>query len=235
MLKELKKCHDEKEDRKRFPRSFGRIKSRKFSEHKNLLLSELLSVYEIFFDLIEIYVSRGQKKFLEIGFGFGDFLFEKAKQNPDVMFFASEPHLNGVVNLLAKLEKEPMKNIKISTQDARLLLDKFPRNFFDEVFILFPDPWPKLKHFKRRLINLEFLDKILAEKMKSGSKLTIASDHDSYKTWILSSITRSNEFVWMVNSKKDWQNFPSDWVTTKYQRKALKEGRSSIIFNLVRK
>ncbi|NBV06311.1 MAG: tRNA (guanosine(46)-N7)-methyltransferase TrmB [Proteobacteria bacterium] len=212
----------------RLIRSFGRIKSRKLSDHKNHLLENLFPLYEI-----KNFESAAQKNCLEIGFGFGDFIFEKAKKNPDTFFFGSEPHLNGVVNLLAKLEVEPLKNLKISTSDVRLLLNKFPDKFFDQIFILFPDPWPKSKHFKRRLISQEFLDEILSPKIKARSNLTIATDHDSYKTWILCEIDRSQKFFWNANSKKDWQVFPNDWVVTKYQKKAAREGRSSVIFNLI--
>ncbi len=212
----------------RLIRSFGRIKSRKLSDHKNHLLEDLLPSYEE-----NLAAKNYQNKTLEIGFGFGDFLFEKAKTNPDKFFYGSEPHINGVVNLLAKLEKEPLKNLQISRQDVRLLLENFSPNFFSQIFILFPDPWPKAKHFKRRLINADFLDNILSPKMKSGAILTIATDHDSYKTWILSEIAKSKKFIWKAQSKKDWQIFPNDWIETKYQKKAQREGRVSVIFNLI--
>lgn len=211
----------------RLIRSFGRIKSRKLSNHKNFLLENFLPKYALTVD------SRSSTV-LEIGFGFGDFLFEKAKKNPKIFFLGSEPHLNGVVNLLAKLEKEPLQNLKISCEDVRILFQNFQPKTFDEIFILFPDPWPKLKHFKRRLITAEFLDEVLSPKMKDGAKLTIATDHDSYKTWILSEILRSKKFSWDANSKKNWQNFPADWIETKYQKKAAKEGRTSVIFNLIK-
>ncbi len=212
----------------RLIRSFGRIKSRRLSDNKNALIEDLLPLYEI-----ENFESSSKETCLEIGFGFGDFLFEKAKTNSDILFFGAEPHLNGVVNLLAKLEAEPLKNLKISREDVRILLAKFPDKNFDQIFILFPDPWPKSRHFKRRLINTEFLDEILAPKMKDGAKLTIATDHDLYKTWILAEVARSKKFSWQANSKQDWQNFPSDWVETKYQKKAAAEGRVSVIFNLL--
>jgi tRNA (guanine-N7-)-methyltransferase len=211
----------------RLIRSFGRIKSRKLSDHKNFLLENFSTLYEI-----SDFNISAPKTSLEIGFGFGDFTFEKAKQNPNISFFGSEPHINGVINLLSKLEIEPLPNLKISREDARLLLAKFPEKFFDQVYILFPDPWPKSKHFKRRLINTEFLDAVLSSKMKPGAKLTIATDHDSYKIWILSEIANSKKFTWDAKSKKDWQVFPKDWVTTKYQKKAAQEGRTSVIFNL---
>jgi len=235
----------------RLIRSFGRIKSRKLSDHKNFLLENFMPKYELNEQILKQFqgddsprsskelgcpelFSRSilAKNCLEIGFGFGDFTFEKARQNPDISFFGSEPHINGVINLLSKLEIEPLSNLKISREDARLLLAKFPEKFFDQVYILFPDPWPKSKHFKRRLINTEFLDAVLSSKMKPGAKLTIATDHDSYKIWILAEIANSKKFTWDAKSKKDWQVFPADWITTKYQKKAALEGRTSVIFNL---
>ncbi len=226
MKTESKNCQNS-----RLIRSFGRIKSRKLSDHKNFLLENFLPKYEI--DSLST-VDRGPSTVLEIGFGFGDFLFEKAKKNPEIFFLGSEPHLNGVVNLLAKLEKEPLQNLKISREDVRILFQNFQPEIFDEIFILFPDPWPKSKHFKRRLITAEFLDEVLSPKMKSGAKLVIVTDHDSYKIWILSEILRSKKFFWTANSKQDWQNFPTDWTETKYQKKAAKEGRASVIFNLIK-
>ena len=219
----------------RLIRSFGRIKSRKLSNHKNFLLENFLPKYEVTPNYLTPNALRLTPISLEIGFGFGDFLFEKAQKNPDQFFFGSEPHINGVVNLLAKIEIEPLPNLRISRDDVRIFLEKFPQKFFDEVFILFPDPWPKLKHFKRRLIDTNFLDEVLSPKMKTGAKIVIATDHDSYKTWILSTISRSKKFSWLANSEKDWEIFPQDWVETKYQRKAVKEDRTSVIFNLIHK
>lgn len=218
------------QDSHRLIRSFGRIKSRKLSDRKKFLFENLLPIYEISCaptTVERLYVV------LEIGFGFGDFLFEKAKKNPEKKFFGCEPHINGVVNLLAKLEDNPLSNLKISRQDIRIFLQNFPEHFFDEIYILFPDPWPKLKHFKRRLITKEFLDKIISPKMKNSGRLAIATDHDSYKTWILSAILRSKKFSWIANSKENWKNFPDDWIKTKYHKKAESEGRTPIIFNLI--
>lgn len=212
----------------RLIRSFGRIKSRKLSDHKKFLLENLLPQYQ--FDSKAI--NQSSNNILEIGFGFGDFLFEKAKNNPEKNFFGCEPHLNGVVNLLAKLENEPLQNIKISLQDSRLLLANFPKKFFERIYILFPDPWPKAKHFKRRLLTQKFFDETLSPKMQQGAKLVIATDHDSYKTWILAEILQSEKFSWDAQSKKDWQIFPCDWIKTKYQKKAEIADRVPVIFNL---
>ncbi len=231
MKKELQNYQNNEDKSRRLIRSFGRIKSRRLSDHKSGLLEESLQNYDIFAS--DFVPQKNFKKVsFEIGFGFGDFIFAKAKNAPEQLFLGCEPHINGVVNVLAKLEIEPLKNIKISRDDARELVAKFPDNFFDEIYILFPDPWPKIKHFKRRLINLDLLDNLLAKKIKQGGKLIIATDHDSYKTWILSAILQSKKFIWHAASKTDWQVFPSDWIETKYQKKAAREGRVSVIFNL---
>jgi tRNA G46 methylase TrmB len=99
-------------------RSFGRTKSRKLSNHKNSLLENFYESYKI----SEI-DNANSKNFLEIGFGFGDFIFGKAKQNPDANFYGCEPHLNGIVNLLSMLKKEPLSNLKITNQDVRIFID----------------------------------------------------------------------------------------------------------------
>ena len=129
-------------------RSYGRIKSRKLSDNKKSLLSETLPIYELTDQSLNIN-QINQKNILEIGFGFGDFLFVKAKNNPDINFIGSEPHINGVVNLLAKLKDDQLDNIKISQLDIRILLAKIADLFFDEIYILFPDPWPKQKQINR--------------------------------------------------------------------------------------
>ncbi|NBX53034.1 MAG: tRNA (guanosine(46)-N7)-methyltransferase TrmB [Proteobacteria bacterium] len=210
-------------------RSFGRIKSRKLSDHKKNLLINKLKEYQIF-----DFAGSQKINHLEIGFGFGDFIFNKANQNPTINFYGCEPHLNGVVHLLGMLEKKFLPNLKIINNDLRLIIDKIPDNFFEKIYILFPDPWPKSKHFKRRLINTDFLDNSLARILTPNGKIIIATDHDSYKTWILSNILSSKKFNWLANSKNSWQNFPNDWIETKYQKKARAEGRNSILIEIIK-
>ena len=243
-LQHIKKTN--KSEFKPMVRSFGRIKSRKLSKHKNFLLKQFIKPYEIK-DLSknnehesgdnfcsQSYHRSCEQNYLEIGFGFGDFLYKMAEENPGKKFFGFEPHLNGVANFLAKLETSSLNNIKISTQDIRFILPQFCDEFFCEIFILFPDPWPKSKHLKRRLINSEFLDNFLAPKLQKDGKLIIATDHSPYKTWILSHILQSKKFVWTAKSQNDWQNFPTFWHKTKYQKKAEAEGRVSSYLELIR-
>jgi len=214
-------------------RSFGRTKSRKLSDHKQSLLSELLPKYQFEQSDLNLLIKNFNEIHLEIGFGFGDFLYETAKNNPEIGFVGCEPHINGVVNLLAKLEQEPLKNIKILNSDSRPFLEEIPNNIFQKIYILFPDPWPKLKHYKRRLINVKFLE-LLHQKMSEGSELIIASDHDSYKEWIMIEILKSHLFNWSAKSKFDWQNFPANWIQTKYQKKAAIEGRASVYLEFIK-
>jgi tRNA (guanine-N7-)-methyltransferase len=198
-------------------RSFGRIKSRKLSNQKEFLLHNLLPSY-----FLEKYQHNNfLQNVLEIGYGFGDFLFQQASTNQNKMFYGCEPHLNGIVNLLGKLHKQPLANLKINNFDVRLFLESFPDGFFQQIFILFPDPWPKVKHYKRRLINTHFLDQILAKKIAKSGNLIIATDHPDYATWILSQPTK--HFTWQAKNSSSWLNFPSYWHPTKYQLKAEKQ------------
>jgi tRNA (guanine-N(7)-)-methyltransferase len=217
-------------------RSFGRIKSRKLSSNKQNLLKDFLPKIilseEIYSNVNNNFET--QNNVLEIGFGFGDFIFHLAKNNPQKKIYGFEPHQNGVVNLLAMLANEDLKNIKISCSDIRYEINNFADKFFDEIYILFPDPWPKNKHYKRRLITKDFLDNIIAKKLKSHGKLTIATDHDDYKTWILASALSSKKITWNARNKKDWQIFPQNWTETKYQKKAILEGRIPVIFEFTK-
>ncbi len=220
------------EDRK-LVRSFGRIKSRKLSEYKQDLVDNSYPNFEISDDMVHKAKDyKFEKRSFEIGFGFGDFMVEKAKNNPNQIFFGAEPHINGVASILSKIKQVNVDNIKISTQDARALLTKFEDCFFDEFYILFPDPWPKSRHFKRRIVTREFLDLDIAQKIKKGGSLIIATDHDLYKSWICRELLMVKNFRWDCSEEKDWIDFPRDWIETKYQKKAQREGRQSVIFKL---
>lgn len=215
------------QNKQKIIRSFGRIKSRKISDSKNLLYKNFSEKYQINYEKIE-----SNNNILEIGFGFGDFFFVNAKNNPSKNFYGCEPHINGIISLFQKLQNQPLNNIKITNEDVRLVINKFPDNFFEKIYILFPDPWPKQKHHKRRLINTEFLDEILAKKLKLNHKIIIASDDDSYKIWILAHILNSKKFAWTAKNADSWQNFPENWVISKYHQKALNENREPILIEI---
>lgn len=238
---------DNKNRQNKLIRSFGRIKSRKLSSHKNNLLENLMPRFLINnFNQLKEYISRNNlnnsKKILEIGYGFGDFLFANLSKNPSNFFIGGEPHINGVVSLLAmievaenqdnwQLQSKKIDNLKIYNGDIREIITNADDGFFDEFYILFPDPWPKNKHHRRRIINKEFLN-LLAIKSSNNAKITIATDDDGYKKAITIAILQNQYWQWQVKSKADWQEFPQDWTVTKYQRKAMDAGRRSVIFSL---
>ncbi len=220
----------------RLVRSFGRIKSRKLSDNKQDLLDDKFPKLQ--FTLKDSFKKQDfankTLRILEIGFGFGDFTAYKAKNNLESIIFAAEPHVNGVVNLLSLMEDNKLDNIRISNEDVRLLLECFEDGFFDEIYVLFPDPWPKLKHFKRRIVTSSFLDGILSQKLAKNGKILIATDHDSYKIWINRELLKIKNLKWQCQQQDDWLKQPQQWIKTKYQKKAEREGRQSVFYNLIK-
>jgi tRNA (guanine-N7-)-methyltransferase len=204
-------------------RTFGRVKSRKLSAKKDDLIKNTLPKY-----IIKNLQSENFQIFnLEIGSGDGDFLFNKAKKNLDQCFIACETHTNSVANVLAKLEHFPLSNFFIFNGDAREFLEDSKLKF-SNIFILNPDPWPKVKQQKRRLINDKFLE-LIYQNMTKKSQLTIVTDHDDYKDWIMEIFLRRNEiFFWEAQQEEDWLKFPQDWIFTKYQKKAVIENRTNV-------
>jgi tRNA (guanine-N7-)-methyltransferase len=160
----------------------------------------------------------------EIGFGSGEFINSIAQKNPEQIFIGCEPYTTGVVKLLKNIKKNNIENIYIFNDDARILLQEMPEAFLNRVFILFPDPWPKARHHKRRVINQALLN-LLEEKMKKGSKLLIATDHADYREWILEELEKHPSFT--QNSEEAWKEESEEYVETSYHRKARNNNISS--------
>jgi tRNA (guanine-N7-)-methyltransferase len=206
-------------------RSFGRKQGRKPKGELHDAMEKLLPELEIKQDqpitsLSKLFSFPHSYFAMEIGFGRGEHLYQQALSAPETGFIGCEPFLNGVAYLLYKIRRGGTGNIRIWHDDARILMDKIPNESLDKVFILFPDPWPKVRHSKRRLVNKELLNQ-LARIMKPGALLRIATDHDGYAAWSLAHILQHSCFEWRVTSKKDWKGMPENWVVTRYQKKAL--------------
>ena len=207
-------------------RSFGRKQGRAPKGIRQNAMESLMPYYAINLDIekigdiSELFDKSYNSYAVEIGFGAGEHLYHQAKLNPDCGFIGCEPFLNGIANLMTQLQEEPLDNLRIWQEDARLLLEKLPENSINKAFILFPDPWPKLRHHKRRLVKHDLLDQ-LSHIMPSGSLLRMATDHHGYASWMLAQILSHSKFEWSANSQKDWQQAPSDWISTRYQQKAL--------------
>ncbi|MFQ6017510.1 MAG: tRNA (guanosine(46)-N7)-methyltransferase TrmB [Kiloniellaceae bacterium] len=161
---------------------------------------------------------------LEIGFGSGEHLAWQAERHPDVGFIGAEYFVNGIAGLLRRVSERGIENLRIYQGDGRDLLDALPEGSLDRVFILFPDPWPKTRHHKRRIIRRETLDR-LAAVMKDGVELRLATDDMGYLRWMLERLVRHPGFEWLARGPRDWRERPADWPPTRYECKALHQGR----------
>lgn len=161
---------------------------------------------------------------LEIGFGGSEHLIWQARQNPDVGLVGCEAFLNGVARALAAIEREGLTNIRLHDGDARDVLDHLGDECLERVFLLYPDPWPKRRHWKRRFINAQNLGS-LHRVLRPGGELRIASDIADYVAWTLIEIDRHGGFEWCANGARDWRERPADWPPTRYEQKAIKAAR----------
>ena len=161
---------------------------------------------------------------LEIGFGGGEHLAAAARANPDTGFIGCEPFVNGMAKLLAVVEAEDLANVRVWDDDVTKLLPRLPDAAFDRVVILYPDPWPKRRQRKRRLVSDDTLA-ALARILKPGGTLRFASDIDDYIGWVLVRALRSADFRWTAQGPDDWRRPWDGWPGTRYEAKALREGR----------
>ena len=165
-----------------------------------------------------------KKLFFEIGFGAGDIIYKQAKLNPDNIYIGIEYYRKGIAQLIEKIEKNNLNNLKILHGDARRILEDIPDQIFDEIWIFFPDPWPKKRHSKRRFLQLEII-KMLHKKIKNGGKLLISSDDKNYIAWTLSLIFIGKYFSWLAESPSDWRLPSNNYFGSKYEKKGLKSDR----------
>ena len=160
---------------------------------------------------------------LEIGFGGGEHLVHQAQSNPDVAIIGAEPFINGVAMLLGKIRRAGVENLAVHPGDARDLFDVLPDASIDRAFLLYPDPWPKKRHHRRRFVTPEHLAP-LAQVMKPGAILRVATDIPDYVRQTLEQVPRHG-FEWLGERPGDWRESWQDWISTRYEQKALREGR----------
>ncbi len=173
-----------------------------------------------------------ERVILEIGFGSGENLAAHAAANPETGFIGCEPFINGVASFLRRLDTAKLKNVRLHADDARDLLEKLSDKSLDQIDILFPDPWPKTRHNKRRFIN----ESVLAEFSRllgDGGIVHFASDSGDYVRWTLRQFLAHPDFEWQADSQSDWTR-PTDTEPTRYEQKALKAGRRSYDLRFIR-
>lgn len=178
--------------------------------------------------------SPPKEYWLEIGFGSGEHLAHIASLYPNTGIIGCEPYLNGVAGLLKHIDDHRLNNVRIYADDARLLIDTLPDACITRAYILYPDPWPKARHKKRRLVNTALLDR-LARIMPKGATLRLATDDDDYCTWMLEHLLPHPAFEWNATTSADWLTAPKDWTTTRYeQKKAFDRGLTPSYLNFTR-
>lgn len=224
-------------------RTFGRRRGRKLSSRQSGLIGGLLprvaidlavpAVMPIASSLFPVgapdeaparAAASITEVWLEIGFGGAEHLLWQARHNPGVGLIGCEPFEEGVVKALTGIEDGGLRNLRLHPDDARPLLRWLPAASIARAFVLFPDPWPKRKHVKRRLVNESLLAE-LARVMAPGAELRIATDIADYARTILIAIRAEGSFAWQASGPVDWRQRTPDWPATRYEEKALREGR----------
>ncbi len=218
--------------------SFGRRKGRPLRTHHSELVGEMLPRVGV--DLAKLvsgpehmFERRIEDVWLEIGFGGGEHLADDAARNRDIGFIGCEPFMNGVAKLLAAIESAALDNVRVHAGDARELIGKLPAACLGRVNLLYPDPWPKVRQRKRRIVSDETLD-ALARAMKPGAELRFATDIDDYSAWTLSRILRNRYFRWDMQAYGGWLSAWPHWHSTRYEAKALREGRKPVYLTFIR-
>ncbi|GKY88918.1 tRNA (guanine(46)-N(7))-methyltransferase TrmB [Sinisalibacter aestuarii] len=165
----------------------------------------------------------GRPLWLEVGFGGGEHLVHQAAMHPEVGIIGCEPYINGVAMLLGKIRKAGVENLRVHPGDVRDLFDVLPDGVVEKAFVLYPDPWPKKRHHRRRFVTPDYLGE-LARVMTPGAELRIATDIPDYVRQALEEVPRAG-FVWQAERPADWRAPWDDWMSTRYEQKALREGR----------
>ena len=173
-------------------------------------------------DLRELFGVR--PVWLEVGFGGGEHLVHQAVLNPTTGIIGADPYIKGVAMLLGKIRKSGAENLKIYSGDARDLMDVLPAASISRAFLLYPDPWPKRRHHRRRFVAPEYLEP-LARAMAPGAELRVATDMADYVRQALEEVPRAG-FEWLAEGPGDWRSPWPDWHRTRYEAKALREGRT---------
>ncbi|HEY0600435.1 tRNA (guanosine(46)-N7)-methyltransferase TrmB [Brevundimonas sp.] len=206
-------------------RSFGRIKSRALKPRQAALFDTLLPAIAVpdpaAGPIDPAALMPGAKAvWLEIGFGGGEHLAEQAARHPDTLMIGCEPFLNGVGSALRHIDERGLKNVRIHADDARAVMAALPDASLDRIMILFPDPWHKARHNKRRLVQDELAVEIV-RLLRPGGRLRFVTDWKDYADWALERFERAPGLKWTADRADDWRTAPADHVVTRYEDKKL--------------
>ncbi len=208
---------------------FGRRSGKRLHRGQDQLFAEKLPELAITlgddtFEPASLFARPMQRFTLEIGYGGGEHLARQARQNPETGFIGCEVFSGGIAKLLQHIDEQNLDNIRLFTDDALKLLVKLPPASLDAAYLLYPDPWPKTRHHKRRFVSPVTLGE-LARVLKPGAVFRFASDIEDYANWTLAHVLRSPDFTFMSEQPGDWLTPFPGWEPTRYEQKARIEGR----------
>ena len=209
---------------------FGRRKGKPLSPRRSALMEDELARIGINVaqpspeDVRTLFPQNVSAVCLEVGFGGGEHLLHRARENPTVGFIGVEPFVTSMAKVVNSVAEEGLANIRLFDDDAIKLLDWLPPSSIDLAYQLYPDPWPKKRHSKRRFINHQNLDRY-ARVLKPGAEFRFASDIDTYVDWALRHCRDHPAFEWKDESAGDWCTPWNNWPGTRYEAKAFREGR----------
>ncbi|MDB2682630.1 tRNA (guanosine(46)-N7)-methyltransferase TrmB [Alphaproteobacteria bacterium] len=207
---------------------FGRRLGRRLNKSREQLIQESLNEFGIDADTPAVHAPT----WMEIGFGDGHHLAGLIERYPDINFIGIEPYINGMGNFLYRIRDMEAPKVQVHMDDAIPLLHKMADGCLERLYVLNPDPWPKTRHHKRRIINQEHLD-LFSRLLKPGSWLVMATDVDDLAEWMVTECSKHPDFEWTAESSEDWTIAPDWWeTTTRYAQKGLDAGRreSYLIF-----
>jgi tRNA (guanine-N7-)-methyltransferase len=209
---------------------FGRRRGRPVRSHQAVALEGGLQNYRLDLsspapvDIASLFGFPVTSVRMEIGFGGGEHLIHAASVEPEIGFIGVEPFVNGMAKLMMRIEALPRANVRVHDDDAIQVLDWLPEASLDRVDLFYPDPWPKKKHWKRRFVSAVNLERI-SRVLKTGGLFRFASDIDTYVNWTLLHCRAHGRFDWIAEDARDWNEPYAGWPGTRYEAKALREGR----------
>ncbi len=218
---------------------FGRRKGHKLRAHQADLVDALLPQLALNIDqpapvsLTGLFDPPTTAVRLEIGFGGGEHLIAEALAHPDVGFIGAEPYVNGMAKILARIEDQNIRNIRLFAGDAAELMAWVPAGSLARIDLIHPDPWPKRRHWKRRFVQ-DAMVTAMARALAAGGEFRFVSDIDSYNAWTLAHLLRSPVFDWTAERADDWRQPWPAYTMTRYGRKAEREGRRAAYFRFRR-
>ncbi len=220
-------------------RLHGRRKGKKLRTRQAALLETLLPVLTLdptqpIADAAGLFAGKPDAIWLEIGFGGGEHLIAEAESHPTCGFIGCEPFQNGLAKAVVQAEARQLANLRLYCGDAGTVIEALPDHALQGVYLLYPDPWPKRRHRKRRFLSDEMLI-ALARVMRPGAELRFATDIDDNAGWTLARVLRAPDFTWRAESADDWRQPWPGWSETRYEAKALAAGRKPVYLTFVRK